>query len=333
MSTMYKLKNMSDSRVLITGGMGFIGSNLAHKLLSLEANVTLYDAMLPWYGGNPANIREIKDKVRFIKGDTRDFKLLSKSVKDTDVILNLAAQVSHPLSMSHPFLDIDINCVGNLNVLEACRRFNEDVVVVYSGTRGQVGEALYLPVDEKHPDNPLDINGIDKLAAEKYHLLYNRVYGIPTTSVRVGNTYGPRHQMKHGHYGVLNYFIRKAMLGETIKVYGDGKQTRDYCYVDDVADALILAAQKKSAIGEVFLIGSGEMIKFIDMVRKVIEIVGKGSYKLTPFPPGRREINVRNYYTTNSKIKSILGWEPRTSLEDGLRRTIAFYRERLKEYV
>jgi UDP-glucose 4-epimerase len=330
---MYRLKKMMGLRVLITGGMGFIGSNLAHKLISLGANVTLYDAMLPQYGGNPANIREIKNKVEFVKGDTRNFKLLAKNVREKDVVFNLAAQVSHPISISHPLLDVEINCIGNLNLLEACRRFNKDAVIVYSGTRGQTGDAVYLPVDEKHPDNPLDINGIDKLAAEKYHLLYNRLYGIPAVSIRIGNTYGPRHQMKHGQYGVLNYFIRKALLGEIIEVYGDGKQIRDYCYVDDVVDALILAAQKKSAIGEVFLIGSGERMRFIDMVRKVIECVGRGSYKFVPFPPGRKAIDVRNYYVSNKKIKSMLGWEPKTSFDTGLRKTVEFYKKRLNEYI
>lgn len=323
---MYRLGNMKDSRVLVLGGMGFIGSNLARKLVSLEAKVTLYDAMLPQYGGNQANIREIRDKVKFVKGDTRNFGMLSRNVKDIDVIFNLAAQVSHPLSMSDPYLDIDINCMGNLNVLEACRRFNDDAVVVYSGTRDQTGEAVYLPVDEKHPDNPVDINGVDKLAAEKYHMLYHRVYGIPAVSVRIGNTYGPRHQMKHGQYGVLNYFIREALLGETIQVYGNGRYTRDYCYVDDVADALLLASQKKSAIGEVFLVGSGEKMRFIDMVRKVIETVGRGSYTFTPFPPGRKEIHVENYYASYGKIKSMVGWEPRTPFDEGLKATVEWYR-------
>jgi len=330
---MYKIKKMEGSRTLITGGMGFIGSNLAHKLVSLGADITIYDAMLPEYGGNYANIKEIKNNVEFVIGDTRDFKLLSKHVKDKEIIFNLAGQVSHQISMNIPMLDVEINCMGNLNVLEACRKFNDNAKIVYSGTRVQTGEAIYLPIDEKHPDNPKDINGINKLAAEKYHLLYNKVYGIPTTSIRIGNTYGPRHQMKHGQYGVLNYFIRKAMLDEVIEVYGDGKQIRDYCYVDDVADALLLAAQSKKSNGEVFLIGTGEKIKFIDMVKKIIKIVGKGEYKQIPFPPERKAIDVRNYYVTTKKIKSMLGWQPKTKFEEGLRKTVEFYRERLNEYI
>lgn len=329
----YKIKPMHEERALITGGLGFVGSNLAHKLLALGAEVTLYDACLDPYGWNMANIAEIRDKVRFVKGDTRDFALLKEHVKDKDYIFNLAAQVSHSLSMKDPFLDIDINCRGNMNVLEACRQANDSAKIVYGGTRGQTGEAVYLPVDEKHPDNPPDINGIDKLAAEKYHLLYHKVYGIPAASLRIGNTYGPRHQMKHGEYGVLNYFIRRAMLGEIIEVYGSGEQIRDYTYVDDLVDALLLLAQSKKANGEIFVIGSGEQIKFIDMVKLVIKTVGKGEYRLVPFPPGRKEINVQRFFVSYKKLSKIVGWYPKTGLKEGLKKTVDFYRTRLQEYI
>lgn len=329
----YGIKPMHGERVLVIGGLGFVGSNLAHKLLALGAEVTLYDACLDPYGWNLANVAEIKDKVRFVKGDTRDFELLKEHVRGKEHIFNLAAQVSHSLSMKEPFLDIEINCRGNMNVLEACRQVNDSAKIVYGGTRGQTGEALYLPVDEKHPDNPPDINGINKLAAEKYHLLYFKVYGIPATSLRIGNTYGPRHQMKHGEYGVLNYFIRRAMLGEVIEVYGSGNQIRDYTYVDDLVDALLLLAQSNKASGEVFLIGSGEQIKFLDMVKLVIKTVERGEYRLIPFPPGRKEINVERFAVSYKKLNKTVGWRPKTKLKEGMRKTVDFYRTRLKEYI
>lgn len=334
MSDGYALGQMNGQRVLITGGLGFIGSNLAHTLVSLGAEVTIYDALLDPYGWNFANIKEIKDAVTFVKGDTRDAPLLGKHVAGKDLVFNLAAQVSHGLSIEDPLLDIDINCMGNMNLLEACRKLNDSAKIVYTGTRGQVGEAQYLPVDEKHPDNPTDINGINKLAAEKYLMLYNKVYGLKGASIRVNNTYGIRHQMRHGQYGVLNWFIRRAMLGETIEIYGDGKQLRDYNYVEDVVDALILAAQSGKSNGEVFLIGSGEKVEFADMVRMVLAAVGKGEFRMRPFPEKEKEaISVRNFVADWGKINRILGWRPKTKLKTGIEKTVEFYRARLEEYI
>lgn len=328
----YKLERMRETEALITGGMGFLGSNLAHELVGMGMKVTLYDAFLEPYGANYANLSGINDKVAIVKGDTRDFDALCAQVKEKDYIFNYAAQVSHGLSMEQPFLDIDINCRGNMCLLEACRKFNDSAKIVYAGTRGQTGEAQYLPVDERHPDNPPDINGIDKLAAEKYHLLYHKVYGLKTTSLRFNNTYGPRHQMKHGQYGVLNYFIRQAMLGETIKVFGDGSQLRDYTYVDDATAAAILAAQKKQSTGNYYLLGSGEQITFLDMVKAVISAVGSGRYGTEPFPPTRKAIDVRKFVVTYKKIQADLGWSPKTTLKEGLAKTVDFYREHLGEY-
>lgn len=329
----YTLKRMDGQRVLITGGMGFLGGNVAHLLHGLGAELTLYDAMLEPYGGNPANVREIRGDVEVIRADVRDFDTLAKHMRDKDVIFHFAAQVSHGISMQQPHLDIGINCTGSMNLLEACRRHNDAAKIVFSGTRGQTGDALRLPVDETHPDNPPDINGIDKLAAEKYHLLYNKVYSMRTASLRMTNTYGPRHQMKHGQYGVLNFFIRKAMLGETMEVYGDGSQLRDYNYVDDACDAFVLAAQKSAADGQMFLLGSGEQTRFIDMVKAVISAVGSGEYKMIPFPKERRAIDVKRYAVDFGKIRRMLGWHPKTRLNEGVAKTVAFYRERLKEYL
>ncbi|HDR72336.1 MAG TPA: NAD-dependent epimerase/dehydratase family protein [Methanoculleus sp.] len=331
--TAHASRGMEDTNVLIIGGLGFLGSNLAHRLVASGARVTIFDACLDPYGWNYANIKEIARDVEVVVADTRDFEAVKAQVADKELIFNFAAQVSHSLSMERPCMDIEINCRGNMNVLEACRRFNDGAMILFAGTRSETGEAHYLPVDERHPDEPSDIYSINKLAAEKYHLMYTRVYGMPTTIIRVGNTYGPRHQMKHGQYGVLNYFVRRAMLDEPILIYGDGEQIRDYCYVDDVCDAFYRAAQTPKSIGEYFVIGSGEPVRFIDMANQVIGAVGKGSLLHTPYPEGREMIDVQQYYVTNDKITGYLGWHPTVSLKGGLEKTVAFYRTQLKEYL
>ncbi|MEM3399507.1 MAG: SDR family NAD(P)-dependent oxidoreductase [Candidatus Micrarchaeia archaeon] len=329
----YCLKRMEGVRALITGGLGFFGSNIAHKLVSLGADVVIYDACLDPYGWNFANIKEIRDKVKFVKGDIRDEELMEKSVSECDIIFNCAAQVSHVDSMKDPYLDLDINCRGQMTLLEACRKKNDGVKIVYAGTRGQIGVMVYSPVDENHPCMPTDVYGANKHAGELYHLLYCRVYGIKVCSIRANNTYGPRHQMKHGRYGILNWFVRKAMLGETIEVYGDGMQAREYNYIDDTVDAFILAAQSERAWGEVFLLGSGSPVKFIDMVKAVVRAVGKGSYKIVPWPKERKSIEVGDFVVSYGKIRKMLGWEPTTNLEEGLAKTVGFYKERLAEYI
>ena len=328
----YSLKGMSGQRCLVTGGLGFIGSNIVHKLVELGASVSIIDACLDPYGWNPANIKEVKDKVQFTKADIRNADAMAKAVKDQDYIFNCAGQVSHVDSMKDPFLDLDINCRGNLVLLEACRRFNDGVKIVYAGTRGQMGALHYSPADEEHPDNPTDIYGANKWAAEKYHLIYSSAYGMHATSLRINNTYGERHQMKHAKYGIMNWFIRLAMEGKEIPIYGDGSQTRDYNYISDVVDAMILAAQSPKTDGKYYLLGSGKEIRFIDMVKAIIAAVGSGSYKFVPWPEDRKAIEVGNFFVSYKRIKDELGWEPKTSLEEGLRRTIAFYRERKNDY-
>jgi UDP-glucose 4-epimerase len=324
---------MRNGKVLVLGGLGFIGSNLAQELTRLGVKVTIYDACLDPYGWNFANIKEIKDGVEFIKGDIRDFDLLSTYVKDKEYIFHCAAQLGQEISMANPFLDIDINCRGTMNLLEACRKVNREAKIVYMGTRVQVGELVYLPVDERHSDNPQNIYGINKLTAEKYLLLYYKLYGIPCTSLRLSNVYGHRCQMRHGHYAVLNYFLRLAMEDKVITVYGEGNQTRDFIYIDDVVTASILAAQSPSANGEVFIVGSGKETKLIDAVKLILDIVGKGTYVHIPFPPERERIDIKRFVASYAKLKEILGWQPRTHLEEGIRKTYNFYKERLNEYV
>lgn len=317
---------------MILGGLGFIGSNLAHRLVKMDSTVTIYDACLDPYGWNFANITGIKDDISFINGDIRDFDLVKQHVKDKDCIFHCAAQVGHEISMKDPFLDLDINCRGTINILEACRRFNKEVKIVYTATRGQVGEPVYLPVDENHPDNPKDIYGINKLAAEKYLRAYYQAHGIPFVSMRLNNVYGPRAQMKHGHYAIINYFIALAMTGKTISVYGDGNQTRDFIYIDDVVDALILAAREPAADGEIFMVGSGTETKFMDMVKLVIQSVGKGQYVHVTYPQERERIDIRRFAGSYAKLNDMLGWEPKISLKDGIDKTVDFYEQRLSEY-
>lgn len=329
----YEIKKMADQSVLITGGLGFIGSNLAHRLIELGANVTIYDALLPGHGGNPKNIEEIKDKMTDVRADIRDFDQLKGHVKDQDIIFHCAAQVSHTESMNDPYADIDINCRGTMNLLEAARKVNNDVKIVYVGSRSQVGKMEYSPVDERHPEFPTDIFSANKCAGEKYSLIYYASYGIPTTCLRITNTYGPRAQMKHRGYGVINYLIGRALLNEVITVYEPGTQTRDCIYVDDVVDSMILAAQSKKSNGEVFLVGSGSNVRFIDLVKLMVEIAQTGRWELVAWPEERKSIEVGDISISIEKIRSVLGWHPKTSLEEGLRKTIEFYRDRMDSYL
>lgn len=328
-----KMKSMSQQNVLITGGLGFIGSNLAHKLVSLGANVTIYDALLPQYGGNLANVKEIKEKIRDVRADVRDFDKLKEQVKDQDVIFNCAAQVSHIESMNDPYSDIAINCLGTINLLEAARKFNDDVKIVYTGTRSQIGKTEFSPADEKHPEFPMDIYSANKSAAEKYHLIYYRSYGIPTTSLRISNVYGPRAQVKQKGYGIINYLIRMALQNEVITVYEPGTQKRDLIYIDDVVDSMILAAQSDQANGEVFFVGSGKETAFVNIVKLIIDIAGCGTWKFVPWPPERKSIEVGDIALDLSKIQRLLKWKPKVNLEKGLKRTVEFYRERMGEYL
>ncbi len=324
--SIYKNKN-----ILITGGLGFIGSTLAHKLVDFNANVLIVDSLIPEYGGNLFNIDKIKNKVKVNIADIRDQNGMNYLVKNQDYIFNLAGTLSHIDSMKDPFTDLEINCNSQLSLLESCRKNNPNVKIIFSGTRGQYGKAQYLPVDEKHPLNPTDVNGINNIAGEAYHILYNNVYGIKATSLRLTNTFGPRHQMKHSKQGYLNWFIRLVIENKKIQIYGDGMQKRDFNYVDDVVDALLLAGASDKANGEVFNLGTSEPISVLDSLKAIIKITKKGSYELIPFPAEKKAIEIWDYYADYSKIKNMLGWEPKVSFEDGIARTIEYY-EKYKNY-
>ncbi|MBI2575310.1 SDR family NAD(P)-dependent oxidoreductase [Candidatus Woesearchaeota archaeon] len=330
---MYSLSSLSGKSVFVTGGLGFIGSTVAHKAVSLGAKVTIYDACLNPYGWNFANIREIRGKISFVRADVRDFNKLKQHVKGMDIIIDCAAQVSHTLSMSDPLLDMDINCRGALNLLEACRQSNDSAKIIYASSRGVIGTPKTTPVDELHPESPADVQGINKLAAEKYYMLYHGVYGLKTTAMRIANAYGPRAQVKTGDYAIVNWFVKRALSGEPLFVFGDGSQTRDYVYVDDIADAMLLAAQSEKGCGEIFMLGSGKETRFIDVVKLIVKLVGKGEIVRKPWPPERKAIEIGRFVVSNAKIRKLLGWQPKTSLQEGMKQTVEFYRQRLKEYV
>ncbi len=317
-------------RVLITGGLGFIGSTIAHRLVTLEANVLLVDSLIPEYGGNMANIRGIEHAVTVNISDVRDISSMNYLVQEQDYILNLAGTLSHIDSMIDPFTDLEINCVAQLTILEACRRYNPSVKIVFAGTRGQYGRAKYLPVNEEHLMCPTDVNGINNMAGEWYHILYNNVYGIKATSLRLTNTFGPRHQMKHHRQGIINWFIRQIIDGVTVRIYGDGSQIRDTNYVDDVVDAMLLAMASDATNGEVYNLG-GTPMKLRELVELMIEVYGKGEYALVPFPEESKEIEIGNYIADYGKFQRAVGWSPKMPIEGGLHKTFEYYL-RYKQY-
>lgn len=319
-------------KILITGGLGFIGSTLAHKLVGLEAHVVLVDSLLSGCGGNLFNVEDIKDGISVNIADVRDHNEMLYLVKGQDYIFNLAGTLSHVDSMLDPYLDLDINCKGQLSILEACRKNNPETKIVFSGTRGQYGRAKYVPVDEKHPMCPTDVNGVNKIAGEWYHILYNNVHRIRTTSLRLTNTYGPRHQMKHCKQGFLNWFVRMAIEDEEVPVFGDGGQKRDFNYIDDVVEALLLAAATDLTNGEVYNIGSGVPISVLDCMKKIVMTTKKGSYKLVPFPADKSKIEVGDYYADYSKFTKATGWRPKVDFEKGLEMTIKYYEKNKKYY-
>lgn len=334
MKKAYRIKRMDGQNVLITGGLGFIGSNLAHRLVDLGANTTIHTHTLD----KLRNVREIKEKLHIVKGDVRDFNSVKECVKGQDYVFHLAAQTSNLVSMENPFLDVDVNCKGTLNVLEACRKFNKDAKVVFSGTTGQAGRVKTIPVDESLQDNPTSIYDANKLVAEKYCSIYYHSYGIPTTTLRFATLFGERQQVKTGRVGVVNFFIKKAMLGETITIFGKGDWLRDYVYIGNVVEALTISAQSSKTNGEFYVVGTGRGTKFVDMVKQLVktvkEVTGKeAKYVFVPFPEDWKRVDVGDFIADYSKLSKATGWYPRISFEEGLRRTVLFYKDRLQEYL
>jgi UDP-glucose 4-epimerase len=319
-------------RVMITGGLGFIGSNLARALVQQGADVLLVDSLIPEYGGNLFNIDGIESQVRVNIGDVRQQSTMNYLVRDREIIFNLAGQVSHIDSMRDPETDLEINCRAQLTLLEACRRYNPGVKVIFAGTRQVYGRPSRLPVDETHLVRPTDINGINKVAGEYYHLVYNNVFGIRACSLRLTNVYGPRQLVKHNRQGFIGWFIRLAVEDREIQVYGDGSQLRDFVYVDDVVEAFLLAGACESVNGDVFNVGGSEPISHRDLVELLIETAGSGRVTYVDWPPEKKAIDIGSFYTDSSKFCRATGWRPKVDLREGLRRTIAFYRQHLHKY-
>jgi UDP-glucose 4-epimerase len=330
MGDMDTASGFAGKRVLITGGLGFIGSNMARRLVHHDAQVMLVDSLIPEYGGNLYNIAGIEDRVTINISDVRDQFAMNYLVKGHDVMFNLAGTLSHVDSMTDPFTDLEINCRSQLSILESCRHHNSDIKIVFAGTRGQYGRARYLPVDEDHPLLPTDVNGINNNAGEAYHLLYNQVYGIRATSLRLTNTYGPRHQMRHHRQGIINWFVRLAIEGKEIPIYGDGRQVRDTNYVDDVVEGLLLAGLSENADGEVFNLG-GDPANLLELAEMITKLAG-GSYRTIPYPETARAIEIGDYVADSSKAQSMLGWQPRIGLHEGLSRTVDYYRAEREHY-
>jgi len=320
-------------RVMITGGLGFIGSTLAHQLTALGARVLLVDSLIPEYGGNLFNVHGIEDRVRINIADVRQQSTMNYLVRGQDVIFNLAGQVSHIDSMQDPYTDLEINCRSQLSILEACRRHNPGVKVVFAGTRQVYGRPDSLPVTEQHLVRPTDVNGINKAAGEYYHLVYNNVFGVRACSLRLTNVYGPRQLIKHNRQGFIAWFIRLAIENAEIQIYGDGSQRRDFVYVDDAADAFLRAGADDVCNGQVLNVGGIEPISHRALVELLTSIAGSGRFRLVDWPPEKKAIDIGDFFADSSLIERTLQWRPVTTLRDGLQRTVEYYRRHFQHYV
>jgi UDP-glucose 4-epimerase len=325
-------RKFHQKRVLITGGLGFIGSNLARRLVGLGAKVTLVDNLIPEYGGNLFNVAGIENRVQVNISDVRDARSMRDLMQGQDYLFNLAGQTSHLDSMQDPFTDLEVNCRAQLSILEVCRRFNPKIKIVFASTRQIYGKPEYLPVDEKHLLRPVDVNGINKMAGEWYHILYNNVYGIRACALRLTNTYGPRMRVKDARQTFLGLWIRLLVENNPFEVW-EGHQLRDFTFVDDAVDAFLLAAANEESNGHIFNLGDKDVISLKDLADLLIKTNEGGRYILKSFPTERKQIDVGDYYADYSLIHSKLGWKPKIPLQEGLAITYAFYREHLEHYL
>jgi UDP-glucose 4-epimerase len=321
-----------DRRVLVTGGLGFIGANLARELVAAGAEITLVDSLIPEYGGSLFNIAGIEDGVQINISDVRDEYSLPALVHDKDILFNLAGQTSHVDSMRDPYTDLEINCRSQLSILEACRHHNPEAKIVFASTRQIYGRPQRLPVDEQHPIAPVDVNGINKTAGEWYHLLYGEVYGLAVCVLRLTNTYGPRMRVMDARQTFLGYWLKQLITDGELLVFGDGTQRRDFTYVDDAVAALLLAAASREANGSVYNLGDREHVSLLELAELLIELNGSGSYRTVPFPPDRKVIDIGDFYADFTKIERELGWQPQVPLRDGLVQTLEYYRKHGAQY-
>ena len=328
---MSKNSGWLNKSVLITGGLGMIGSTIAINLAKQGAKVTVLDVLLHGHGGNKFNVNEIENQIEIIIGDIRNKALVENVVNKKDVIFNLAAQVNYTESINNPYLDLDINCNGHLNILEACRKKTNPPLVIFSSSRMVYGKTNGKVIDEFHETNPLMPYAIHKLAGEKYHLMYWKDFGVPSIILRIPNPYGPRQQMKHSGYGILNWFIKSAMANDEIKIFGSGDQIRDYIYVEDISDAMVKLAEMNNHYGNIFNLGSGIGTNFKEMVKTVVDIVGTGSIKYIDWPNNYSNVETGNYISDIRKLKSYIDWTPKFDLNTGIAKTLEFYNKN-KDY-
>ena len=325
--------NISNKKILITGGLGFIGSNLARRLVKHENTITVVDSLIPEYGGNLKNLHGTQNKITVSLSDVRDIAAINNLIKGHDYLFNLAGQTSHLDSMHDPITDLDINAKAQLSILEACRKYNPDIRIVFASTRQIYGKPNYLPVDEKHPLHPVDVNGINKIAGEQYHILYQEVYGIASSVLRLTNTYGPRMRIKDARQTFLGIWIRNLLEGKPIQVFGDGKQRRDYNYVEDVLDALLSAATEVNAIGKVYNLGASGPLSLEETAKIMCQEIEGSDYQMIPFPEDKKAIDVGDFICDYSAFRDQVGWEPKVDFKEGIQRSIEYYREEFEHYI
>ena len=324
---------ISQKKILITGGLGFIGSNLARRLVEYDNEVTVVDSLIPEYGGNIRNIEEIRDKITINLSDIRDGFSISQLIKKKDYLFNLAGQTSHLDSMKNPFIDLDINARAQLSILEACRKVNQNIRIVFASTRQIYGRPKYLPVDEKHPLLPVDVNGINKIAGEQYHILYHEVYGIASSVLRLTNTYGPRMRIKDARQTFLGIWIKNLLQGKPIQVFGDGEQRRDYNFVDDVTDALLLSATSEDAVGKAFNLGGPDPLSLKETAKLMCNQIEEAEFEMIPFPQNRKAIDVGDFICDYSAFSNSFGWQPKITFEEGISESLDFFKKELEYYL
>jgi UDP-glucose 4-epimerase len=322
-----------NKKILITGGLGFIGSNLARRLAGHENSITVVDSMIPEYGGNLRNLHDIQDQITVSLTDVRDVAAINNLIKGHDYLFNLAGQTSHLDSMHDPITDLDINAKAQLSILEACRKYNPDIRIVFASTRQIYGKPKYLPVDEKHPRHPVDVNGINKIAGEQYHVLYQEVYGIASSVLRLTNTYGPRMRIKDARQTFLGIWIRNLLEGKPVQVFGDGKQRRDYNYIEDVLDALLIAATENNAVGKVYNLGASDPLSLEETAKIMCQGIDGSDYLMVPFPADRKTIDVGDFICDYSAFRDQFGWKPKVSFEEGVQRSLNYFRNEIEHYI